>query len=61
MSRDGKNVYVASVGGDAVAVFARDRRTGALTQLDGEDGCVDNRGDEGCADGRALDAPEAWR
>ena len=28
---------------------------GALTQLDGEDGCVDDDGEEGCADGRALD------
>ena len=38
-----------------VAVFARDRGTGALTQLGGEDACVDNGGREGCADGRALD------
>ena len=54
VSPDGKSVYVTSSGAGAVAVFARDRRTGALSQLDGEDGCVDNEGEEGCADGRAL-------
>ena len=63
VSRDGKSVYVASVAGDeseeGVAVFARDRRTGALTQLDGEDGCVNHDGAEGCAVGRTL-APETW-
>ena len=61
MSRDGKSVYVASSHSDAVAVFARNRRTGVLTQLDGEDGCVDNDGEEGCADGRALNAARTWR
>jgi DNA-binding beta-propeller fold protein YncE len=55
VSPDGRGVYVASFLSDAVAVFARDRRTGALTQLDGEGGCVNADGAEGCAVGRALD------
>jgi len=53
VSSDGRSVYVATLQG--VAVFARNRRRGTLTQLEGEDGCVDGGGDEGCADGRALD------
>ncbi|MGH6919426.1 MAG: lactonase family protein [Geminicoccaceae bacterium] len=57
VSRDGRNVYVVSFNGDAVAVFSRDRKSGALTQLDGEDGCVSTGGAEGCAVGRALDSP----
>jgi 6-phosphogluconolactonase (cycloisomerase 2 family) len=57
VSRDGRSVYVGSFNSNAVAVFSRDRKTGALTQLDGEDGCVSNDGAEGCAVGRALDRP----
>ena len=57
VSRDGKSVYVGSFRGNAVAVFARDRKTGELTQLDGEDGCVNSDGAEGCAVGRALEGP----
>ena len=37
-----------------MAVFARDRKTGARTQLKAEAGCVQNDGFEGCADGRAT-------
>jgi hypothetical protein len=41
---------------DAVAAFARDPTTGALTQLAGTAGCVSETGNGGaCADGRALD------
>jgi len=55
VSRDGKSVYVGSAGSDAVAVFARDRRTGRLTQLAGTAGCVSETGTGGaCADGKAL-------
>ena len=57
VSRDRSNVYVTSAGSSAVAAFARNRRTGALTQLMGEDGCVANDGFEGCADGRTLGGP----
>jgi DNA-binding beta-propeller fold protein YncE len=53
VSPDGRNVYVAS--GDGVAVFARDRRTGALTQLPGTDACVTEDGSGGdCAAGVGL-------
>ena len=57
VSRDGKSVYVSSIVWNAVAVFARDRKTGALAQLDGADGCVADSGEFGCADGRALNGP----
>jgi DNA-binding beta-propeller fold protein YncE len=53
---DGDSVYVASQGSDAVAVFARDRATGALTQKAGAAGCVSETGTNGaCRDGAALD------
>src|SRR6266508_2665690 len=38
VSADGANVYVASLG--AVAAFARNPTTGALTQLPGAEGCL---------------------
>jgi DNA-binding beta-propeller fold protein YncE len=63
VSGDGRNVYVAADDSNAVAVFARDRRTGALTQLPGSDGCISEDGSDGgepgivCADGVALDTP----
>jgi 6-phosphogluconolactonase (cycloisomerase 2 family) len=53
---DGANVYVASLGSDAVAVLSRDGTTGALTQLPGTGGCVSETGSSGaCVDGMALD------
>jgi 6-phosphogluconolactonase (cycloisomerase 2 family) len=54
VSRDGRNVYSAAYNSGAIAVFSRDRATGALTQLPGRAGCVSVRRDEGCARGRAL-------
>lgn len=55
ISRDGRNVYVASLGSGAVAAFARDRATGALSQLSGKAGCVADVVVAGtCADVRAL-------
>jgi DNA-binding beta-propeller fold protein YncE len=54
VSPDGRNVYVGSSGSDAVAVFARNRSTGALTQLRGKAGCVSRSRREGCARGRGL-------
>jgi DNA-binding beta-propeller fold protein YncE len=59
VSRDGRNLYVASLLSDGVAVFARDPVTGALRQLPGRRGCVSRRGREGCARGRALETPES--
>ncbi len=56
-SRDGRNVYVGSFFGDAVAVFDRDRATGALTQPEGSAGCI-AAATSGCAPGLALESPE---
>jgi hypothetical protein len=57
LSRDGRSVYVASARG--LAVLARDRRSGALRQLAGRDGCVTVSGRQGCAAGRAV-ASALW-
>jgi 6-phosphogluconolactonase (cycloisomerase 2 family) len=58
VSPDGLNVYVAAFLADAVVVFQRDRSTGALEQLPGDDGCVDQTGGV-CTGGVALDGPRA--
>ena len=60
VSADGKNVYTAGRGSDAIAVFARNSSTGALTQLAGTAGCLHDSvtstsGLQGCADARGLD------
>jgi DNA-binding beta-propeller fold protein YncE len=52
LSPDGRSVYVGTAGG--LAVFARDRHSGVLRQLAGQDGCVTESGQEGCAAGRAV-------
>lgn len=57
VSKDGKSVYVASNGGDALTVFSRNITTGALTQLSGTQGCISETGAGGCADGVGLDGP----
>lgn len=57
VSPDGKNVYVGSFFGNAVAVFNRDPSTGALTQPAGSAGCI-AEATSGCASGLALGAPE---
>jgi DNA-binding beta-propeller fold protein YncE len=55
VTRDGKSVYVASFGSDAVAIFDRDPATGALVQKAGRAGCVSDDGTGGaCEDGKAL-------
>jgi DNA-binding beta-propeller fold protein YncE len=54
VSPDGRFVYVASVDSSAVAAFARDPSTGALTQLAGANGCISEGGAEGCSTGRGL-------
>jgi DNA-binding beta-propeller fold protein YncE len=56
VSPDGKNVYATGGvvtgrspdGAGAVAVFARDRRSGALRQLRGRSGCLTRRGQGRC-------------
>ena len=59
VSPDGRNVYVAASASGALAVFARDRQTGALRQLAGPNGCISQRPGGGCAGGRALQEPVA--
>jgi DNA-binding beta-propeller fold protein YncE len=55
ISRDGKNVYVIGQQNNAVAVFARNGTTGALTQLPGTAGCISENGTGGaCARGKGL-------
>jgi DNA-binding beta-propeller fold protein YncE len=58
VSPDARNVYVASWGSHAVAVFDRDLATGVLSQKLGTLGCVSESGTGGlCADGVALEGP----
>jgi DNA-binding beta-propeller fold protein YncE len=59
LSPDGKNVYVASSGSDAIAVFRRNARTGALTQPKGATGCAAVKGAGGCAEVIGLDGPNS--
>ncbi len=57
-SPDQRFVYISAEDGNAVAVFTRDRRTGALTQLRGRSGCVQQRGGpDGCTPARAFLSP----
>ncbi|MEX0971802.1 MAG: beta-propeller fold lactonase family protein [Solirubrobacterales bacterium] len=57
VSPDGRNVYVGSFFGNAVAVFSRHPASGALTQPGGVAGCI-AEAIEGCAPGIALKSPE---
>jgi DNA-binding beta-propeller fold protein YncE len=57
ISPDGRNVYLAASGSDALGIFARNRRTGALRQLPGARGCFSERSGGGCMVGRALNEP----
>ena len=58
ISPDGRNVYIGSFTGNAIAVFDRDASTGALTQPSDASGCVTDAATAGCATGFALAAPE---
>jgi DNA-binding beta-propeller fold protein YncE len=59
VSGDGKNVYVASSKSDAIAIFARDQRSGALTQAGGRGGCIAAKGAGGCARAIGLSGPNS--
>jgi DNA-binding beta-propeller fold protein YncE len=59
VSPDGRNVYVASSKSDAIAVFRRDRRDGALAQPTGAGGCIAAEGADGCATAIGLDGPNS--
>jgi DNA-binding beta-propeller fold protein YncE len=55
VSPDGKNVYVASYGSNAVVRLTRNTTSGTITQPAGSAGCVSGSG--GCAVGHALSGP----
>ncbi len=57
LSGDGRNVYVGSFFGNAVASFARNPESGAVTQLEGTAGCI-AAATSGCAPGLALGSIE---
>jgi DNA-binding beta-propeller fold protein YncE len=57
ISPDGRNVYVGSFFGNAVASFARNPASGALTQLEGTAGCI-ALATSGCATGVGLGSVE---
>ncbi|HEY0278659.1 MAG TPA: hypothetical protein VGC32_10370 [Solirubrobacterales bacterium] len=64
ISPGGRNVYVAASGANAIAVFDRDRSTGALTQPKGKAGCVAGlvgkaKGAPGCGLAIGLLAPNS--
>ncbi|MDX6601320.1 MAG: hypothetical protein QOF13_522 [Solirubrobacterales bacterium] len=59
LSPDGKSVYVASSKSDAIAIFSRNARTGALTQPRGAAGCIAAKGGGHCATAIALDGPNS--
>jgi DNA-binding beta-propeller fold protein YncE len=54
MSPDGRNVYVVSAKINTLAVAARNRETGGLSQLSGRLGCFIRAGGFGCPEGRGL-------
>ena len=53
VSPDGKSVYVASAGSNALSIFSRDAAVGSLTQLGGQAGCF-SQNLATCQQGRAL-------
>jgi DNA-binding beta-propeller fold protein YncE len=57
LSPDGRNLYVAASGSDALSVFSRSPRTGALRQLDGAAGCFGALPGDGCAVARGVNEP----
>ena len=57
ISPDGKSVYVASRGSEAVARLNRNTTTGAISQPAGAAGCVSDEGAGPCANGHGLELP----
>ena len=58
VSDDGRNVYVGSFRGSAVAVFRRSTWGGTLTQSSGTGGCISEGGTSACATARAMSSVE---
>jgi DNA-binding beta-propeller fold protein YncE len=54
LSPDGRHLYAVSSIAGSVTAFARDTKTGSLTQLRGAAGCVRPGGEGGCASGVGL-------
>lgn len=59
VSADGKNVYVASSSSNAIAVFRRNPKTGALGQPSGAAGCVAAKGAFECGKAIGLNGPNS--
>ena len=59
VSPDGKNVYVAASRSNAIAVFRRNPRTGALGQPSGAAGCVAAKGAFECRRAIGLNGPNS--
>ena len=59
VSSDGQNVYVASYGEQAVAEFARESTSGALTQLPSPNNCISSDATSGCGTTSAAGLEEA--
>lgn len=59
VSPDGKHVYVASSKSDAIAIFVRNRQTGALAQAPKAAGCIAAKAAHGCAGAIGLDEPNS--
>jgi DNA-binding beta-propeller fold protein YncE len=59
LSPGGRNLYVASAGSDAIAIFTRNARTGTLTQRKGAAGCIAAKGAAGCAPAVGLNGPNS--
>jgi DNA-binding beta-propeller fold protein YncE len=57
LSPDGRNLYVAAAGSDALTVFARNARTGALRQLEGPGSCLSAQPGPDCVVGRSFNEP----
>jgi DNA-binding beta-propeller fold protein YncE len=59
LSPDGRNLYVASSGSDAIAIFIRNPLDGTLRQAKGKGGCIALDGAGGCAPAIGLDGPNS--
>lgn len=59
LSPGGGGLYVASSKSDAITIFERDRRSGALSQPQGTGGCIAAEGAHGCTTAFGLDGPNS--
>jgi DNA-binding beta-propeller fold protein YncE len=58
LSPDGRHLYATARGSAAIITFVRDKRSGALRQLPGAEGCVSGLPIPGCALGRGVSGPD---